>query len=91
MNKLYSFRLSDKAQQILDKQDNKTSFVTKAIIRADTVGDDENRCYKCGLVLPIVCFDKDKTNKKGVGYLCKCCKAIKNSKTATIRESKKDS
>ena len=74
-----SFRLTDKALQIIDKQPNKTEFVIEAILNADTVGEDESRCTRCKLVLPLICFSKHKKYTNGHDRLCKNCKAIKNS------------
>jgi hypothetical protein len=74
-----TFRLTDKAVQILDAQEHKTAFVIDCIINSQALPKDMNRCYKCGSVLPLECFDRDKTRSSGVGNLCKNCKSIKNN------------
>lgn len=74
-----TFRLTDKALQIVDSQENKTQFVIDAIINSQAVPEDHKRCYKCGSILPHACFDRDKSKKDGMSNLCKNCKAIKNS------------
>ncbi len=78
VNHSRTFRLSDVAIQILDKQANKTQFVNEAIINTQIVPDDMKRCYKCDTVLPLLCFDKDRSKGKGKGGLCRNCKTIKN-------------
>lgn len=38
-------------------------------------------CYKCKVEKPIQDFNRDKTRKSGLSYLCKTCKSTNNSKT----------
>ena len=72
-----TFRLSDLAVQIVDSQDNKTQFVNEAIINSQSLPPDMKRCYRCSSILPLICFDKDRTKHNGVSGDCKNCNAIK--------------
>lgn len=75
-----TFRLTDKAVQILDSQTNKTQFVIDAILETQVVADGYMRCYSCKGAFELVCFGKDKTRPSGHESICRNCKAIKNNK-----------
>lgn len=81
-----TFRLTDKAIQIIDAQEHKTQFVIDCIINSQALPEDYGRCFKCGVVVPLVCFSKNKAKTSGYDYICKNCKAIKNSNA--IKNSK---
>jgi hypothetical protein len=79
MTQSRTFRLTDKAIQILDAQDKKTQFVIDCIMNSQALPDGHARCFKCGSVLPMLCFSKNKSKASGYDFICRNCKAIKNA------------